>query len=79
METLLEKGHKVRALDKIATGKIENLLLLLEKYLETLTLQVGDIRNPYDCRKANKGIEYVFHEAALGSVPCSIKDTITSK
>lgn len=77
-EALLERGHNVRVLDNFATGKIENLLPLLEKYSETLTLQVGDIRNPDDCRKATEGIEYVFHEAALGSVPRSIKDPITT-
>jgi len=77
-EALLERGHNVRVLDNFATGKIENLLPLLEKYSETLTLQVGDIRNPDDCRKATEGIEYVFHEAALGSVPRSINDPITT-
>lgn len=77
-EALLEREHKVKVLDNFATGKIENLLPLLEKYPATLTLQVGDIRNQDDCRKAVEGIEYVFHEAALGSVPRSIKDPITS-
>jgi len=77
-EALLERGHKVKVLDNFATGKIENLLPLLEKYPETLTLQVSDIRNLEDCRKATEGTEYVFHEAALGSVPRSIKDPITS-
>lgn len=77
-EALLERGHKVTVLDNFATGKIENLLPLLEKYPETLNLQVGDIRNMDDCRKATEGTDYVFHEAALGSVPRSIKDPITS-
>ncbi len=77
-EALLERGHDVKVLDNFATGKIENLLPLLEEYPETLTLQVGDIRNQDDCRKATEGIAYVFHEAALGSVPRSIKDPITS-
>lgn len=77
-EELLERGHVVKILDNFATGKIENLLPLLEKYPEALTLQVGDIRNLDDCKKATEGIDYVFHEAALGSVPRSIKDPITS-
>lgn len=77
-EELLKQGHRVTVLDNFSTGKIENLLPLLEKYPESLTLQVGDIRNPDDCRKAAEGIEYIFHEAALGSVPRSIKDPITS-
>ena len=77
-EELLGRGHVVKILDNFATGKIENLLPLLEKYPEALTLQVGDIRNLDDCKKATEGIDYVFHEAALGSVPRSIKDPITS-
>lgn len=77
-EALLDRGHTVRVLDNFATGKIENLLPLLEKYPDSLVLQVGDIRNLDDYRKATEGIEYVFHEAALGSVPRSIKDPITS-
>ena len=77
-EALLEKDHTVKVLDSFATGKIENLLPLLEKYPESLTLQVGDIRNIEDCQKSTEGIDYVFHQAALGSVPRSIKDPITS-
>jgi UDP-N-acetylglucosamine 4-epimerase len=77
-EELLGRGHVVKILDNFATGRIENLLPLLEKYPEALTLQVGDIRNLDDCKKATEGIDYVFHEAALGSVPRSIKDPITS-
>lgn len=77
-EELLQQGHRVTVLDNFATGKIENLLPLLEKYPGSLTLQVGDIRNLDDCQKATEGIEYVFHEAALGSVPRSIKDPVTT-
>lgn len=77
-ETLLNQGHKVRCLDNFATGKIENLLPLLEQYPNHFELTVGDIRNPEDCRKAVEGIEYVLHEAALGSVPRSIKDPATT-
>jgi UDP-N-acetylglucosamine 4-epimerase len=77
-EELLVRGHIVRILDNFATGKIENLLPLLEKYPNNLTLQVGDIRNLEDCHKATEGIDYVFHQAALGSVPRSIKDPITT-
>src|SRR5690554_2818074 len=51
---------------------------LLKKNPESLTLQVGDIRNTDDCQKATEGVDYVFHEAALGSVPRSIKDPVTS-
>ena len=61
-EALLQKEHTVTVLDNFATGKISNLLPLLEKYPNTLTLQVGDIRNLEDCHKATEGIDYVFHE-----------------
>ncbi|MGL5262760.1 MAG: SDR family NAD(P)-dependent oxidoreductase, partial [Bacteroides sp.] len=71
---LLENGYRVVALDNFATGKIENLLPLLDKYPENLKLIVGDIRNIEDCQKAVDGVDYVLHEAALGSVPRSIKD-----
>lgn len=77
-EALLERNHSVTVLDNFATGHIENLLPLIEKYGSRLKLIVGDIRNLDDCRKAVKGCEYVFHEAALGSVPRSIKDPITT-
>ena len=72
-EELLKRGHQVTVLDNFATGKIENLSPLLSAYPDSLTLQVGDIRNIADCKKATKGIDFVFHEAALGSVPRSIK------
>ncbi len=77
-EALLEKGYQVTCLDNFSTGKIENILPLLQEYPETFTLKVGDIRNLEDCRQATEGAEYVFHQAALGSVPRSIKDPITS-
>lgn len=77
-EHLLAEGYAVRCLDNFATGHMYNLIPLIEKYPETFELQVGDIRNIADCRKAVDGVEYVFHEAALGSVPRSIKDPATT-
>lgn len=77
-EYLLEEGHTVRCLDNFATGHIENILPLFEKHPQNFQLIVGDIRNIEDCRKAVDGMEYVLHEAALGSVPRSIKDPITT-
>lgn len=77
-EHLLNEGHTVRSLDNFATGKPKNIFPLLEKYPETFELHVGDIRKLDDCRKAVDGMEYVLHEAALGSVPRSIKDPITT-
>jgi UDP-N-acetylglucosamine 4-epimerase len=75
-ESLLEKGNKVICLDNFATGKRENLEQLLKD--TNFTLIEGDIRKIEDCLKASKGVDYVLHQAALGSVPRSIKDPITS-
>jgi UDP-N-acetylglucosamine 4-epimerase len=75
-EALLEKGNKVVCLDNFATGKRENLMQLLKN--PNFTLIEGDIRNLEDCMKATTGVDYVLHQAALGSVPRSIKDPITS-
>ena len=77
-EYLLQAGHEVCCLDNFATGKIENILPLTERYPLMFRLIVGDIRRMEDCRKAVEGMEYVLHEAALGSVPRSVKDPITS-
>jgi UDP-N-acetylglucosamine 4-epimerase len=77
-EALLTRGDEVVCLDNFATGKIENLLPLTNAYPETFKLVVGDIRNIEDCQKAVEGVEYVLHEAALGSVPRSIKDPATT-
>ena len=77
-EHLLNNGYTVRCLDNFATGHPENIFPLLEKFPDTFSLQVGDIRNIDDCRKAVEGMDYVMHEAALGSVPRSIKDPATT-
>ncbi len=77
-EHLLENGYQVRCLDNFATGKWQNIIPLIERYPETFEMLVGDIRKLDDCRKAVEGVDYVMHEAALGSVPRSIKDPITT-
>ena len=77
-EYLLQAGHEVHCLDNFATGKIENILPLIARYPLMFKLIVGDIRRMEDCRKAVEGMEYVLHEAALGSVPRSVNDPITS-
>lgn len=77
-EYLLEQGHEVRVLDNFATGHIENLLPLFDRFGSRFELQVGDIRNLDDCRKAVDGMDYVLHEAALGSVPRSVAAPITT-
>jgi UDP-N-acetylglucosamine 4-epimerase len=75
-EALLNKDNKVVCFDNFATGKRENI----EEFLENpnFVLIEGDIRKLEDCLKATKNIDYVLHQAALGSVPRSIKDPITS-
>ena len=75
-EALLNKDNKVVCLDNFATGKRENIAEFLED--PNFTLIEGDIRNLEDCLKATKDVDYVLHQAALGSVPRSIKDPITS-
>lgn len=77
-EHLLREGHTVKCLDNFATGHIENLIPLINRYPDRFTLIVGDIRNLADCRRAVEGCQYVLHEAALGSVPRSINDPITT-
>lgn len=77
-EHLLDNGHDVVCLDNFSTGHIENLLPLIKSFPNSFKLVVGDIRNIKDCQKALEGIDYVLHEAALGSVPRSIKDPITT-
>ena len=75
-EALLDKQNKVVCLDNFATGKRENIAGLLNN--GNFTLIEGDIRNLEDCLKASQGVDYILHQAALGSVPRSIKDPITS-
>ena len=77
-EHLLNNGHSVVCLDNFSTGHIKNLLPLIESFPNSFKLIVGDIRNIKDCQKAMEGVDYVLHEAALGSVPRSIKDPITT-
>lgn len=77
-EYFLREGYYVRCLDNFSTGKWQNIIPLIEKYKNSFELLVGDIRNIEDCEKAVKGVEFVFHEAALGSVPRSINDPITT-
>lgn len=77
-EALLKRGDFVVCLDNFATGHMENLIPLINQYSDTFKLIVGDIRNIDDCRKAVDGVDYVLHEAALGSVPRSIKDPATT-
>ncbi|MGO4921012.1 SDR family oxidoreductase [Maribacter spongiicola] len=73
---LLQNGNQVTCLDNFATGKRENVAPLTDH--PKFTLIEGDIRNLSDCQKACEGVDYILHQAALGSVPRSINDPITS-
>ncbi|MFX0558431.1 SDR family oxidoreductase [Maribacter sp. CXY002] len=75
-EALLQNGNKVTCLDNFATGKKENIAQLHAD--QNFTLIEGDIRDLETCNKACTGVDYVLHQAALGSVPRSINDPITS-
>lgn len=77
-EALLKRGDKVVCLDNFATGHMHNIIPFINEYPERFKLIVGDIRNIEDCRKAVEGVDYVLHEAALGSVPRSVKDPATT-
>ncbi len=72
----INKGFRVVCLDNFATGHRKNI----EHHLANpdFTLIEGDIRNIDDCMKAVESADYVLHQAALGSVPRSIKDPATS-
>jgi nucleoside-diphosphate-sugar epimerase len=64
---LLARGDSVRGIDNFLTGKRSNLA-----GLETMEFVEGDLRNPADCARACAGVEVIFHEAALASVPRSV-------
>lgn len=74
IDALLERGARVRTLDNLATGRRENLAHTLERieYVE------GDIRDFATCRRACQDVVFLFHEAALGSVPRSLADPSTT-
>lgn len=75
-EYFLEKDYQVVCLDNFATGHRHNI----EPFFSNKNFELieGDIRNLEDCKKAVHGVDYVLHQAALGSVPRSINDPITS-
>ena len=82
LETLLKLDQIVIGLDSFATGHQHNLdevqTLVTPDQWQRFTFIEGDIRNLEDCHKACKGVDYVLHQAALGSVPRSINDPITT-
>jgi len=75
-EHFISKGFSVVCLDNLATGHKKNIAHLLSNPF--FSFIEGDIRNFADCKNAVEGADYVLHEAALGSVPRSIKDPVTT-
>jgi nucleoside-diphosphate-sugar epimerase len=71
-EELVRRGEKVRVLDSFITGKRENLA----PFRSFVELIEGDIRDLETCQRALRGVNYVFHQAALPSVPRSIHEPL---
>src|SRR5690606_38285586 len=82
LETLLQMGQKVVGLDNFATGHQYNLdevqRTVAPELWENFSFQEGDICDLDACKKAVSGVDYVLHQAALGSVPRSLQDPITT-
>ena len=74
VDALVERGARVRVLDNFDTGSARNLA---HRQGETELVE-GDIRDLETCHEATAGVAYVFHQAALGSIPRSIDDPVTS-
>jgi nucleoside-diphosphate-sugar epimerase len=67
-ETLVKQGKKVRILDNLSAGKMEHIA----GFKKSVEFIKGDVRSLKDCRRAVKGADYVFHSAAMRSVPKSV-------
>src|SRR3982751_2517425 len=71
---LLRQGHSVRGVDNYITGKPENVA----EFGGRVEFHEADIRDVARMRAACEGVDYVFHEAALASVPRSVKDPVAT-
>jgi UDP-N-acetylglucosamine 4-epimerase len=82
LETLLKLNQNVVGLDNFATGKQRNLdevkSLFSQEQWTNFTFIKGDIRNFSHCQEACDGVDYILHQAALGSVPRSVEDPIST-
>lgn len=82
LDVLLKNNQKVIGLDNFLTGKKENINDVLSKLpqekLKNFTFIEGDIRDYKICYESTKGVDYVLHQAALGSIPRSLKDPLTT-
>jgi len=75
-EYFLKKNYQIICMDNFSTGYYHNIATFIDN--PNFTLIEGDIRNINDCRNAVKDVDYILHQAALGSVPRSINDPITT-
>ncbi len=75
-EYFLQKNYRIICLDNFSTGHYKNIISFIEN--PNYLLVEGDIRNSKDCLKAVQGVDYILHQAALGSVPRSINDPVTT-
>ncbi len=71
---LVEQGHRVKVLDNFSTGSLKNL----KPVLQDIEVRKGDLRSLSDVRQAVAGVEVVFHQGALPSVPRSVADPLTT-
>ena len=82
LETLLKHDQIVKGIDNFTTGHPRNLEQIQRRVRPTQWQQFsfleGDVRDMAACRRACEGVDFVLHQAALGSVPRSIKDPVTS-
>ena len=72
-EELARRGQKVRVLDNLSTGKRRNL-----EHIPGVEFVEGDLADPDACVRGVQGVDYVLHQAAIPSVPRSVKDPVTS-
>ncbi|MCK4356879.1 SDR family NAD(P)-dependent oxidoreductase, partial [Candidatus Bipolaricaulota bacterium] len=74
VEVLVARGERVRVLDNLATGRLENLSVVKD----SVEFVQGDLRDRAVVSRVMKGVEVVFHHAALASVPLSVEDPLTT-
>src|SRR5262245_29151545 len=74
VEALVERGHEVRVLDNLSTGSLTNL----EAVSDQVELLDGDVTDLETVRWSMRGVEVVYHQAALPSVPRSVADPLTT-
>lgn len=76
LEELLERDYTIRGVDNFATGRPENIAGFRDR--EQFTFREGDIRDRETMDELMEDVEYVFHQAAVPSVPRSVEDPVTS-